>query len=72
MGELSKRSTVYFEPEVHKALRMKAAISDASISELVNAAVRLLLLEDKEDLDAFAERAHEETLTYEALLQEIG
>ena len=71
MSEPSKRSTVYFAPEVHRALRMKAASSQRSISELVNEAVRQTLREDEEDLAAFAERAQEPTMTYEELLAEL-
>ena len=48
MSELSKRSTVYFEANVHQALRVKAATTHQSVSELVNEAVRLALREDQE------------------------
>ncbi|MGB5570741.1 MAG: CopG family transcriptional regulator [Sedimenticolaceae bacterium] len=71
MGELSKRSTVYFEPEIHHALRVKAANTHQSVSEVVNEAVRLALREDQEDLSAFEERAAEPTLSYEALLKDL-
>lgn len=71
MTELSKRSTVYFEPEIHRALRMKAATADVSVSEVVNEAVRIALREDQEDLRAFEERAGEPTLSYEALLNDL-
>ncbi len=71
MGELSKRSTVYFEPEIHHALRVKAANTHRSVSEVVNEAVRLALREDHEDLSAFEERAAEPTLSYEALLKDL-
>jgi len=71
MGELSKRATVYFEPEIHHALRVKAANTHQSISEVVNEAVRLALREDQEDLNAFEERVAEPTLSYEALLKDL-
>ena len=45
-----KRATVYFEPEIHRALRLKAAATDRSISGMVNDAVKLALAEDAEDL----------------------
>ena len=54
MSELSKRSTIYFEPAIHQALKIRAASSDVSISELVDEAVRLLMAEDQQDLDAIA------------------
>jgi plasmid stability protein len=71
MSGLSKRSTVYFEPEIHQALRIKAATTHQSVSEFVNEAVRLALREDQEDLSAFEERANEPTMTYEELLEDL-
>ncbi len=71
MSELSKRSTVYFESGVHQALRVKAATTHQSVSEIVNEAVRLALREDQEDLSAFSERAKEATLSYEELLEDL-
>jgi plasmid stability protein len=68
---MSKRSTVYFEPEIHKALRMKAASTERSISDLVNDAVRQALSEDQEDLASFDERIAEPTITYQALLNDL-
>lgn len=67
----SKRSTIYFEPELHAALRLKAASAQCSVSELVNQAVRYALAEDQEDLAAFAERATEPVMSYEALLNDL-
>ncbi|MCJ8270431.1 MAG: CopG family transcriptional regulator [Psychrosphaera sp.] len=71
MSHLSKRSTVYFEPAIHQALKMRAASSHLSVSELVDEAVRLLMREDQEDLKAFSERAHEPELSYEELLEDL-
>lgn len=71
MGEMTKRSTIYFEPEIHHALRVKAANTHQSVSEVVNEAVRLALQEDSEDLSAFEERAEEPALSYEALLKDL-
>lgn len=71
MGNLAKRSTVYFDPAMHNALRHKALETSRSLSEVVNDAVRLALAEDAEDLAAFAERVNEPLVTYEALLQEL-
>lgn len=71
MGELSKRSTVYFEAEIHQALRIKAATTHQSVSEVVNEAVRVALSEDQEDLKAFSQRANESTLSYEELLEDL-
>ena len=71
MSELSKRSTVYFEPEIHQALRIKAATTHISVSEVVNEAVRIALREDQEDLSAFEQWADEPVLSYEELLKDL-
>ena len=71
MSSLSKRSTVYFDPDIHKALKLTAASSDLSLSELVDEAVRLLMLEDQEDLAAIADRVSEPVVSYEALLNDL-
>ena len=65
------RSTIYLDPELHQALRLKAAIAHRSISDVVNEAVRAALREDQEDLATFAERDGEEPITYEALLARL-
>lgn len=67
----AKRATVYFEPALHKALRLKAAHTHRSISEIVNDAVRLALREDQEDLAAFEDRVAEPVISYEALLKDL-
>ena len=50
------RTTIYFQPKVYRALKIKAATSDRSLSELVNAAVTAALREDGLDLEAFERR----------------
>lgn len=67
----TKRTTVYFDPSLHKALRLKAAQTDRSVSDLVNSAVRQALNEDAEDLAAFEERAGEPALDFEAVLKDL-
>ncbi|MGZ9083912.1 MAG: hypothetical protein ACXW3U_17765 [Rhodoplanes sp.] len=71
MSERSTRSTIYFEPELHRALRTKAASTRRSVSEIVNDALRQALREDQDDLAAFDERAAEPVLTYEELLNDL-
>lgn len=65
------RATIYFEPELHRAIRLKAAETHRSISDIVNDAVRLALREDQEDLSAFDDRVAEPTISYEALLEDL-
>ena len=67
----AKRSTVYFDEHVHRALRLKAAETDQSISDLVNTAVRTTLLDDAEDLATFRERAKEPTVAFEDLVRDL-
>jgi hypothetical protein len=69
VSDAVKRSTIYFKPALHRALRIKAADTQRSDSELVNDAVQMALREDADDLSAFDERAKEPTVTYEALLK---
>ena len=64
-----KRATVYFEPDVHRALRLRAAASDRSISDMVNDAVKAALAEDAEDLAAFSERKDDKSLSFEKFVQ---
>ncbi len=71
MATAQKRATVYFDPELHRALRVKAAETDRSLSELVNEAVKLTLAEDAEDLAAFEERASEPNLPFEAVVKDL-
>lgn len=71
MSEAAKRATIYFEPDLHKAIRLKAADTHRSISEIVNDAVRGALREDQEDLAAFEDRVAEPVISYEALLKDL-
>jgi plasmid stability protein len=66
-----KRATVYFDSTLHKALRLKAAQTDHSVSDLVNAAVRRSLAEDADDLAAFDARAKEPNLDFENMLKDL-
>jgi len=62
---------VYFDPELHRALRLKAVETDTSLSELVNEAVKSTLAEDAEDLTAFDERASEPSLPFESVVKDL-
>ena len=67
----AKRATVYLEPALHRALRMKAAETDVSVSEFVNDAVRLRLAGDADDLESFRTRAKEPTSSFEKLVSAL-
>ena len=71
MTQTPKRSTIYFDPQLHAALRLKAAHTHRSLSAIVNDAVRAALAEDQEDLAAFEARASEPTMSHEALLDDL-
>lgn len=71
MSSQPKRATVYFDPEIHRALRHKAAETDRSLSDLVNDAVRASLAEDAEDLAAFEERKAEPGLPFERVVRDL-
>ncbi|MCP3961002.1 MAG: CopG family transcriptional regulator [bacterium] len=71
MTAVTKRATVYFDSELHRALRLKAVETDRSMSDLVNEAVKLTLAEDAEDLAAFEERAHEANLPFESVVKDL-
>ncbi len=68
---MAKRATVYFDPEIHRALRLKAATSDRSISDMVNDAVKLALAEDADDLAAFDERKREPNRDFEQFVKAL-
>jgi hypothetical protein len=67
----SRRATVYFAPEVHRALRLKSAATDRPISDIVNDAVRFSLADDADDLAAFEDRASEATLDFETVVKDL-
>jgi predicted DNA-binding protein len=71
MSPLSKRATIYLEPELHKALRLKSVETSQSMSEVVNDAVREALAEDAEDLAAFEKRQHELPLSFAEFVKEL-
>ena len=71
MSSNPKRATVYFDPELHRALRVKAAETDRSMSDLVNEAVQLSLVEDADDLAAFEDRVSELSLSYEDVVKDL-
>ncbi len=66
-----KRATVYFDPYLHRALRLKAAATDRSISELVNDAVKSALAEDAGDIEAFEIREKEPDYAFEDVVKDL-
>ena len=66
-----RRATIYLDPDIHRALKLKAAATDRSMSEMVNDAVRLALAEDAEDLEAFDERSSEPEVDFETFVKSL-
>jgi plasmid stability protein len=71
MSQLNKRATIYFDPDIHKALKIKAAETSRSISDLIDDALRHELAEDEDDLKAFRMRAAEEAVPFEKVLRDL-
>lgn len=72
MSAKGKRATIYFDSDLHKALRLKAVETEKSMSDVVNDAVRILLSEDAEDLQAIEERATETTVSFESFVKDLN
>jgi len=71
MATQMKRATIYFDPDLHKALKLKALETSRSITDLVNQSVREALSEDVEDLTAFEERQDEALVSYDNMLKKL-
>ena len=71
MAIQTKRTTIYLDPDLHKALRLKAVSISRSLSELVNDAVREALAEDAEDITAFEERNKEPLVSYDEMVKRL-
>lgn len=71
MTTQAKRATIYLDPDLHKALRLKSAETSRPISELVNNAIKEALAEDAEDIAAFEERAREPLISYDEMVKRL-
>ena len=71
MATPAKRATVYFDPVIHKALKLKSIETSKSISELVNTAVKEALAEDAEDISAYEERANESLISFPEMVKRL-
>lgn len=71
MGSVATRATIYLDPELHKALRLKAVETSQSLSKLVNDAIKESLAEDFEDIAAFEDRVKEPLISYETMLKRL-
>jgi len=71
MATLTKRATVYFDPEIHRVLKVKSASINKSISEIIDTAIRQELAQDQGDLNILEEHFHEPTISFEEILKEF-
>ena len=71
MSILSKRATIYFDPAIHKALKLLAIESSRSISDIIDEAVRLELAEEEEDLRDFEKRINEPAISFDSFVKEL-
>ncbi len=71
MTNNTKRTTVYLDPDLHRTLQLKAIESETSVSNIINEAIKALLLEDAEDLAAFDERAGDRLISYEDMVKKL-
>lgn len=71
MAAQAKRATIYFDPELHHALKLKSVETSRSITELVNEAVREALSEDAEDIIAFENRKDESLISYDQMIKKL-
>ncbi len=68
---LNKRATIYLDPQIHRAIKLKAVATEQSISEIVNEALRHELMEDQQDLEAIQNSIHEPSISYETALKKL-
>ncbi len=71
MTTQNKRTTIYLDPDLHKALRLKAATISRSVTALINDAVRESLIEDAEDIAAFEEREKEPLISFDEMVKRL-
>jgi hypothetical protein len=71
MAASSKRTTIYLDPDLHRALRLKSATISRSVSEIVSDAVKEMLSEDAEDIAAFEERVKEPLISYDEMVKRL-
>lgn len=66
-----KRTTLYLDPNLHRALRLKSIALSRSVSEIVNDAIRVSITEDAEDFEAFEKRGNEPLISYDDMVKRL-
>jgi hypothetical protein len=65
------RTTITLNDKIYRALKIETAEFDASISSLIEVAVRNQLLEDLEDLRAVKDRGSEPEINFKTFVKEL-
>ena len=65
------RMTVYLQPKIYRALKVKSALTDRSVSDIINAAVIEAFREDAVDLEAFDKRSTEPARPFDQILKNL-
>jgi predicted transcriptional regulator len=71
MAANSKRTTIYLDPDLHRALRLKAVTISQSVSQIISDAVKEMLSEDAEDIAAFEDRVKEPLISYDEMVKRL-
>ena len=71
MSALTKRATIYLDPDLHRAVRLKSVETSRSMSDVINEAIRQALAEDSEDLESFKNRENEPVISFEEALKKL-
>ena len=71
MATQSRRTTIYFDEDLLKALKIRAVLQSRSVSDLVNDAVRESLAEDADDILTFEDRINEPLLHYDEMVKRL-
>jgi hypothetical protein len=68
---MGSKATVYLDPRIYKAAKIKAAHTDHTLSYIVNEALRLTLKEDALDYEAIEKRAKEPVRSLDSVLKDM-
>ena len=71
MQKITRKTTIRFDLEVYRALKIKAAETSRSMSDLVNDAVATAFVEDAFDLEIFEKRKNEPALSFQELRRRL-
>ena len=68
---MTSKATFYVENDLLRAVKLKAAQTDQTLSSLVNDALRQSLREDEADIHDFRKREREPSRSFDAVLRDL-